>query len=74
MRRAALILALAAFGAAAATPADATVRPPVYCDPMACPDPVGGIQDCLATAAIGKDESGNPYLAGECSTRDIIWG
>ena len=73
MRRAALILALTASAiATAAGPAAATVRPPVYCDPMACPDPVGGIQECLRTASLTADpNTGLPVIV--CSPRDIIY-
>ena len=74
MRRTVVLLASLAAVAALPAAASAAERPPVHCDPMACPDPVGGIQDCIATLALSKDENGNPVITGDCSTRDIVWG
>ena len=64
MRRAALLATTALFALPAAAGAAEIQRPPQHCDPMACPDPVGGLQDCLRTASLTADpNTGLPVIA-----------
>ena len=67
MRRS--VLMLASVAALAAVPATAESRPPdPHCDPMACPDPVAMVQECLRTASLTADpNTGLPVIA--CSLR-----